>query len=436
MRALRRYRTRFEVTWRPAPAATATLGAALLGALVLLAAPPDDARADAPKAAIRYLERAQNARRRLRPGPGRRVDADAHGLGGASGSPRPGATRATSSTTRSPTSAATQARSAATSASARGRSSQCAPPGRGRSRPAAANLLAEIERAQQPDGSWQGLVNTTAFAVLALRAAGRPADGRAVRAGVAFIAGQANADGGFNFAGSGRPSGADDTGAALQALGAAGKRRSGAARRAAAWLESRQNADGGFSLQGGPSNAQSTAWAVQGLIAAGRDPKRVRRAGSRSPVAYLRSLVGPDGAIRYSRTSTQTPVWVTAQAVAALEGKALPLKPVRRERRPKAVPTPAPTATPAPAPRPAPTAAPEAPPAPPPVADDLGVAEPELQNEKGERVSLDEIVPQIPSPLEIGFARVVAMPLGPSAGEMGALAAVLVRFWRPPAAGV
>ena len=223
------------------------------------------------------------------------------------------------------------------------------------------NLLAEIERTQEPDGSWQGLVNTTAFAVLALRAAGRPADSRAVRAGVEFIGGQANADGGFNFAGSGRPSGADDTGAALQALGAAGKRRSGVVRRAAAWLESRQNADGGFSLQGGPSNAQSTAWAVQGLIAAGRDPKRVRRNGSRSPVAYLRSLVGSDGAIRYSRTSSQTPVWVTSQAVAALEGKALPLKPVPRARKPRAAAPPAPAATPAPTatprPQPMPTAA-------------------------------------------------------------------------------
>ena len=82
-----------------------------------------------------------------------------------------------------------------------------------------------------------------------------------------------------------------------------------------------------------PSNAQSTAWAVQGLIAAGRDPARLRRGGARSPLAYLRSLVGPDGAVRYSRTSTQTPVWVTAQVLTALAGKALPVAPAPRERR-------------------------------------------------------------------------------------------------------
>jgi len=285
-----------------------------------------------------------------------------------------------------------------------------------------------IVEQQEPDGSWQGLVNTTAFAVLALRAAGRPADSGAVRAGVGFIAGQANEDGGFNFAGSGRPSGADDTGAALQALGAAGKRRSGVVRRAVAWLESRQNADGGFSLQGGPSNAQSTAWAVQGLIAAGRNPRKVRRDGSRSPVAYLRSLVGADGAIRYSRTSTQTPVWVTSQAVAALEGKALPLEPVPRARTPKAA---APAAPPAPTATPRPQPVPSAEPAREPTPEPVSLAEPELQREDDLGV-----VEQIPSPLEVGFARVVAMPVGPSAGEIGALAAVLVRLWRPPAAGV
>ena len=45
----------------------------------------------------------------------------------------------------------------------------------------------------------------------------RPRAGSAMRA-ANFIAGQANPDGGFNFAGRGGPSGIDDTGAALQAL--------------------------------------------------------------------------------------------------------------------------------------------------------------------------------------------------------------------------
>src|SRR5207344_278229 len=92
-------------------------------------------------------------------------------------------------------------------------------------------------------------------------------------------------------------------------------------------LARRQNADGGLPLQpSGRSNAQSTVFAVQGLLAAGRDPERLHRRGARSPLAYLRSLQAADGSIRYSRTSAQTPVWVTAQALAALARRPLPLR--------------------------------------------------------------------------------------------------------------
>ena len=42
------------------------------------------------------------------------------------------------------------------------------------------------------------------------------------------------------------------------------------------------------------SNAQSAALAVQGLLAAGRDPARQRRRGARSPLAFLRSLAAAE----------------------------------------------------------------------------------------------------------------------------------------------
>ena len=134
-----------------------------------------------------------------------------------------------------------------------------------------------------------------------------------------------NADGGFNFSRRGGASGVDDTAAALQALASVrgSLARSVARRRSCA----ARDPDGGFALQPpGRSNAQSTAFAVQGLLAAGRDPERVRRNGARSPLAYLRSLQAADGSIRYSRTSAQTPVWVTAQALAALARRPLPLR--------------------------------------------------------------------------------------------------------------
>jgi prenyltransferase beta subunit len=203
---------------------------------------------------------------------------------------------------------------------------------------------------QRPNGSFAGRVNTTAFAILGLRAAGRPTRDRAVRRAADWIVSEVNDDGGFNFAGQGGPSGIDDTGAALQALAAAGRRRSGTVKRAAKFIVRNQASDGGFALiPGGASNAQSTAWAVQGLLAAGRDPAKVRRNGSRDPMSYLRSLTAEDGEVRYSRTSRQTPVWVTAQAVAALSRKTLPLKKVPRATRAvtaSAAPTPATKAAP------------------------------------------------------------------------------------------
>ena len=53
----------------------------------------------------------------------------------------------------------------------------------------------------------------------------------------------------------------------------------------------------------------------------------MRRRGSRSPLGYLESLIAPGGSVRYSRTSAQTPVWVTAQVLVALAGKTFPVGP-------------------------------------------------------------------------------------------------------------
>jgi Squalene-hopene cyclase C-terminal domain/ECF-type riboflavin transporter, S component len=183
------------------------------------------------------------------------------------------------------------------------------------------------------DGSFGHLVNLTAFAVLALRAAGFSSADPVVRAAARWVAAQQDADGGFGFAGrtsaGGGLSDVDDTAAALQALASAAVGSGAARSRASAYLARAQNLDGGFPQQRGEaSNAQSTAWAVQGLLAARRDPARVTRGGSRSPLAYIESLIGPDGSVRYSRISAQTPVWVTAQALTALALKPLPIAPV------------------------------------------------------------------------------------------------------------
>ena len=182
-------------------------------------------------------------------------------------------------------------------------------------------------RQRRRNGSFAGLANQTAFAILALRAAGRSRSDRTVRTAASWLINQHNADGGYNFAGKGGRSGIDDTAAALQALVAAGKRGSKTVTRAANFLAAQQNADGGMALTPGQgSNAQSTAWAIQGLAAAGRSPARLHRGGARSPLEYLRSLQSSSGAVRYSRSSTQTPVWVTAQALTGFARRAFPLR--------------------------------------------------------------------------------------------------------------
>ena len=182
------------------------------------------------------------------------------------------------------------------------------------------DLVTALLKHRHANGSIDGLVNRTAFGILALRAAHAPL-GRSP----AWLASQAGSDGGFNFAGRGGASDSDDTGAALQALVAAGRKRSKAVRTAVGFLVRTQGVDGGYAAtKGGPSNAQSTAFAIQGLVAAGRNPDTLRH-GGRSPLAYLRTLTAPDGSVRYSRTSAQTPVWVTAQAAAALARRPFPI---------------------------------------------------------------------------------------------------------------
>lgn len=186
--------------------------------------------------------------------------------------------------------------------------------------------LALIAAAQRADGSIGGQLVPTAFGILALRAACRPGRSPVVAAATRWLLDRQQSDGAF--AGTSGRSGIDETAAAVEAVAAVDKHGHRAAIAAALrFLVRRQRPDGGFGLTpGAPSNAQSTAWAVQAFVAGGRDPGAVRRRGARSPLAYLRSLTDSTGAVRYSRTGRQTPVWVTAQALAALARRALPVR--------------------------------------------------------------------------------------------------------------
>jgi energy-coupling factor transport system substrate-specific component len=345
IRALRRYRRRLEVRW----AAPAAAGTALL---VLVLALPASAGADpAADRAEGWLLRAQNADGGFGGAP-RQASSPLFsgwaglGLAAAGHNPRDLRRRGGRSL------AAYVARSARSIrdigeiertvllARAAGLSARSV---------AGKDLVAAIEGRRRGDGSIAGFVSYTTFGVLALRASGVSAGSATVR----WLASAQNEDGGFGVAPA-SSSDSDMTGATLQALSVVGRARSATARRAVAWLRTNQNDDGGFGqFRGRSSNAQSTAYAVQGLLAAKTGGAALTRA-----LAYLRGLQRRDGSVAYSRSSAQTPVWVTAQALMALERRPLPLNPVprkkkRREPAPKEAPAEPKRETPAPPPAPA-----------------------------------------------------------------------------------
>src|SRR5262249_57585864 len=81
--------------------------------------------------------------------------------------------------------------------------------------------------------------------------------------------------------GGGGGGGRERGGGVGQALGAAGSRAGTS--RGVAYLRGVQRPRGGFALTDGPINAQSTAWAAQGLLAAGVSPASVRNGGGAAP---------------------------------------------------------------------------------------------------------------------------------------------------------
>ncbi len=189
------------------------------------------------------------------------------------------------------------------------------------------DLPAQLRKRQSHNGSYEKQVNLTAFAILARVAAGESHG--ALERPARWLRDVQRSDGGWAST-AGGASEPDSTGAALQALALLGA--DGPVADGVHWLRRSQNRDGGWALvKGSGSNAQSTAWAVQGLIAAGVDPDRVATHGH-SGLDYLRARKRGDGHYAYSKSSDQTPVWVTAQALTAIARKPFPIAAVPRKR--------------------------------------------------------------------------------------------------------
>jgi energy-coupling factor transport system substrate-specific component len=251
------------------------------------------------------------------------------------------------------------------------------------------NLVSALAKRRRSDGSYEGWPGSTAFGIVALRAAGASGG---LDSSTSWLAGVQNGDGGWGDT-PGSPSTADGTGAAMQAIPG-----TDAANHGLAYLRQAQRPNGGFALGGsGGVNTQSTAWAVQGTIAVGTDPATVA-AGGKSPLEYLASLQQPDGHYRYSASSDQTPVWVTGQVLAAAAGDAFPIPAVPRRAQPKPQSAPVLPSAPGGSSDAAPTA-PTAPSLPPPVqGGGPGATVPPVGGSAGAKPPPVKGVPTVPLP--------------------------------------
>lgn len=192
------------------------------------------------------------------------------------------------------------------------------------------DLVAKLKAAEGADGAQSGeyqqnpgfpggssYIVSQALPVLALAIAPNAPD-QPSAAAVSFLAGQQCADGGFQSTTRSDPNVAcagedvDSTGYAVQALLASGGKS--AAAKGLTWLRKARNSDGGY---GNPSNANSTALAVEALIAGHQQAS--------TPVAWLRSHQvrcggKPErrGAVTFQNKYDGSALLATSQAGAAL----------------------------------------------------------------------------------------------------------------------
>ncbi|HYI36450.1 MAG TPA: prenyltransferase/squalene oxidase repeat-containing protein [Thermoleophilaceae bacterium] len=194
--------------------------------------------------------------------------------------------------------------------------------------------VARLRRLQRPDGGFPqpptlptSQVNGTTFAILALAKLERTRVNRAVD----WLLTQQAPDGSFG-------GDTDQTGSAIEALNAAGRRRTPQQAKALQYLRARQNPDGGFaqSSPGDTSNTSSTAWVVRGLVAARIEATSIRAAGSgKTPLDYLAAMQQPDGSIPTSAKNRSNLAFSTAFTTPALSGASFPIAAVQREEQPR-----------------------------------------------------------------------------------------------------
>ena len=203
------------------------------------------------------------------------------------------------------------------------------------------NLVEGILRSRLPNGSFTheagGVnpgMNDTIFAILALAPIKTPEIEAVVHAAAEWVIAEQNADHSWPAwcpksvcarGGEDPQDSTDMTGAALEALNAAGMHGTEAQAGALEYLHEAQLPDGGWPQAIGEpeSNVGSTAWVVQGIWASGGNPETWVKGGN-EPLGYMASLQAADGHIRYKASQELNGVWMTSYATPAFAGIALP----------------------------------------------------------------------------------------------------------------
>jgi len=172
-------------------------------------------------------------------------------------------------------------------------------------------------------------LNDDFFAVISLLAAGESPFDPVIQASRSYILQNRNTDGGWSYL-VGLESDIDDTAAAIMALAAIGDPADRPVIEGALeFLKVRQNLDGAFPFFGGggeESNAASTSWAIDAIVAAGDTPLSVRwqTASGKNPVDGLLGLQMEEGSFDCYLRTPRAEALTTSYAIAALLGRPYP----------------------------------------------------------------------------------------------------------------
>jgi prenyltransferase beta subunit len=185
-------------------------------------------------------------------------------------------------------------------------------------------------------------VNDTIFAIFALAPIQEPAAQGPIQRAADWIEAAQHDSGGWHWDLTSAIDEVDMTGAAIQALAAAGRRHGQAVSDGLEYLRRAQNPDGGFPAQPGnpASNVASTAWAAQAIWAAGENPESWRTPAAAEPLGFMESLQAPDGHILWKQDADSFGVWMTAYVTPAFTGHYWPIPAPPRAVAPEVPPAP------------------------------------------------------------------------------------------------